>query len=126
MSGAWSIPWKRACGLDIVAKDRPADAVRIDVIEIQMQLRDHPDIGAALPVDRDQRLDGDLKGISDPDHPGIDGAGGHGTRSKGVRDRRTSDKACCIESCHPSSTNAGEIRYRRSDRRYPDRSRTWW
>src|ERR1700686_2765099 len=88
MSGAYSVPWKGACWLDIVAKDRPADAVRIDVIEVEVQLRDRPDIGAALPVDRDQSLDGDLKCISDPDHPRIDSAGGHASRSKGIRHRR--------------------------------------
>ncbi len=53
-----------------------------------MQLRDHPDIGAALPVDRDQRLDGDLKGASNPDDAGIDGARRHRSRGECVRHRR--------------------------------------
>ena len=36
-----------------------------------------PTLAAALTVDRDHRLDADLEFVADPDHAGIDGAGGH-------------------------------------------------
>src|SRR6202790_3646681 len=85
MSGAWSIPCKGACGLHGAAEDRRADAARIDVVEVQMQLRDHPDIGAALPVDRDQCLERDLEGAADPDDAGIDGARRHRSRGERIR-----------------------------------------
>ena len=47
--------WRRVLGQ--VAEDRLADPARIDVVEEKVQLRDYPDVGAALPVDRYQRLD---------------------------------------------------------------------
>jgi uncharacterized protein YydD (DUF2326 family) len=43
--------------LNRTAEERLADAPRIDVVEIEVQLSDHADISAALPVDRNQRLD---------------------------------------------------------------------
>src|SRR4029077_8620300 len=70
------LPRKGAGGLDRAAEQRLADAARVDVVEIEVQLRDDADIGSTLPVDRDQRLDTDLEGVTDPQHPGIDGAGG--------------------------------------------------
>ena len=36
-----------------------------------MQLRDGADIAAALPVDRDHRLDADLEFVADPDDAGL-------------------------------------------------------
>src|SRR5665647_2855138 len=88
MSVAWSIPRKEFCGLPGVAEDRLADATWVDVIEIEVQLCDHTDIGAALPVDRYQRLDAKLKAISDPYHTGIDGARRRRPRRERIRHRR--------------------------------------
>ena len=53
-----------------------------------MQLRNGADAVAALPVDWDHRLDGELIGISDINNAGIDGAGGHGAGREGIRHRR--------------------------------------
>jgi hypothetical protein len=76
---------QRFCPRGGAAKYRLADSIRIEVVEIEMQLRDNADIAAAFPVDRDQRLDAELKHITDPDHTGIDGAGGVGAGCKRVR-----------------------------------------
>jgi len=52
--------------------------MRIDIIEIEMQLGDDADIAAALLVDRNQRLDPELKGAGGVDRAGIDGPRGQG------------------------------------------------
>src|SRR5947209_18976966 len=79
---------KVSSGLSRVAKDRLADPARIDVVEIEVQLPDHPDIGAALAVDGYQCLEPNLKGSAYPDDTGIDGACSHGSRTERIRHRR--------------------------------------
>jgi hypothetical protein len=53
-----------------------------------VDLRDGSDTAAARPVDRDHRLHADLEFVADPDHAGIDGAGGQRARSRGICHRR--------------------------------------
>src|SRR5579872_359678 len=53
-----------------------SDAPREHVVEIEMQLSNDPNAGAALAVDRDHRLQPDLEITSDPDDAGVDGASG--------------------------------------------------
>jgi hypothetical protein len=43
--------------------DRFAQAVRQQIIEVQMELRDHPEMGAGVAVARDQCLDRDGIGV---------------------------------------------------------------
>src|SRR5258708_26478272 len=87
------MPWKGSCRLHGGAKERLADPAWIDVVEIKVQLRDHANVGPALPVDWNKGFDAELKGVSDPDEPGIDGPGRHGSRREGIRHRRLQ---CCF------------------------------
>src|SRR6516162_4544018 len=82
------LPRKRAGGLDGTAEDRLADAVRVDVVKIKVQLRNDADICSALPVDRYQRLNAELKLVADPKNTGADGAGRHPARGQRIRHRR--------------------------------------
>src|SRR5207244_12607146 len=87
VGGARSTPDERRCGWRGVAEDRSTDPSRIDVVEIEMQLRDHADIRPALPVDWNEGFDSYLKGISHPDETRIDGAGRHRAQGERVRSR---------------------------------------
>src|SRR5258708_33916558 len=84
---------KRACGLHRAAEDWLADPARIDVVEVEVQLRDHADIRPALPVDWNEGLNADLESVSDPEKAGIDGPRGHGSRRERIRHRRLQ---CCF------------------------------
>src|SRR6516164_7410462 len=69
---SWS---ERLCWSDGATKDRLADGGWEQVVEIEMQLRDHPDAGSTLAVDRDDSFDSDLEVVAHPEHARIDGAG---------------------------------------------------
>src|SRR5580704_4426614 len=79
----WRPPWCR-----YGAEQRPADSPREHIVEVEVQLRDGADAGAARPIDRDDRLDPDLEIIADPDHAGIDRARDHEVDAGLVRNRR--------------------------------------
>jgi len=53
-----------------------------------MQLSDDADAGAALPIDRYQGLNADLKISADPEDARINRAGRHCAGRKSVRNRR--------------------------------------
>jgi len=57
---------------------------KIDVAAAQKFLGDHTDVGSALPIDRDQRFNGNLKRIADPNDPGVDCACRPGTGRESV------------------------------------------
>jgi hypothetical protein len=54
-------------------------APRENVVEIEMQLGEDPNAGAAVAVEWNDRLDTDLEIASHPDHTGIDRPGRHKT-----------------------------------------------
>src|SRR5229473_7904255 len=93
---AW-LTSERSCWSDGAAEDRLADRGGEQVVEIDVQLRQHADIASAVAVDRNDRFEPDLEVIADPDHARIDGAG------------------------RPQS-GAGEIRRRRLERSLDDRN----
>src|SRR5262249_10547019 len=81
---SWS---ERLCWSDGATKDRLADGGWKQVVEIEMQLRDHPDAGSALAVGRNDSLDSDLEVVAYPEHARIDGAGCLEIETHEVRDR---------------------------------------
>src|ERR1700745_4098318 len=56
-------------------EQRLSERAREDVVEIEVELPDRPDAGAARVIDRNDRLEADLEVASDPDHARTDRAG---------------------------------------------------
>src|SRR5580704_6539934 len=78
----WRPPWCR-----YGAEQRPADSPRENIVEVEVQLRDGADAGAARAIGRDDRLDPDLEIVSDPDHARIERARDHKAGAGMVLDR---------------------------------------
>src|SRR3954453_11274612 len=109
-----SVPRSWDCGLGDIAEDRLSDPTRVDGIEIEVQLRDHPDIGPALPVDWNQGFNAELEFVSDPDETRIDGAGRQCSRGEGIRHWR-------LEGCFDQRNEAiDEIRQAEINDRTPE------
>src|SRR4051812_7695988 len=112
------VPRKWGCGLGGTAEDRLADPSRIDGVEVEVQLRDHADIGTALPIDWNEGLNTELEFVSSPDETGIDGAGCQRAGGEGIRYRRL--------ECRFDQRNKAvdEIRQAEIDHRAPEVGQT--
>src|SRR5262249_8051787 len=59
------------------AEQRSTQRGREHIVGIKVHLSHHADVAATLAIDRYDRLDTNLKIVSDPDHAGLDRAGSH-------------------------------------------------
>src|SRR5882757_2124993 len=107
------VPRKWDCRLGGIAENRLADPSRIDGVKIEVQLRDHANIGPALPVDWNKGFDAYLEFVSSPDETRIDGAGRQRAGGKGIRNGR-------LEGCFDQRNKTiDEIRQAEIDHRAP-------
>src|SRR5450631_294849 len=75
-------------GRRCVAEDRFAEAVRKQVVEVEVQLSENAHAGAAGTIDGDDRFEADLEIFADPDDARIDKSGGPDSGAVIVGDRR--------------------------------------
>src|SRR3954452_5499255 len=84
----WPEQRRKCAGSFLASEDGPAERMRENVVDVEVQLRDKADAVAAALVHRKNRLGGELDMLPGPDEAGIDrpgraAAAGPGRRREG-------------------------------------------